>query len=273
MSRRDIEKSRAQLRPRYFYHFFRGTQDWFYTNDRAPQSYAGEKYLPLEINHSPIDRGGEDRPGAVQVRLPTDSDIGLVLQAGDSPTPLSLRISSYDLGAVDDPAIIFNGEIQGADIDGEICTAHAVPLQARLAVEMPRGRFQRWKCRWNTYDPFTCKVNPAAYTHVGVVTGIDGLLVSVSGTSEFSTDPNFFALGVMTKGEYKGMIERQSGDDVTLQFMIPGLVVGDTVSLLAGDDRTRETCVNKFNNIARYWAFGEMPVTNPHYGQGLRNNG
>jgi uncharacterized protein len=271
-SLRTSEASRARSKPRYFYHFFRGTQDWFYTNYRLPQGYAGDYYTPLEINHSSIERGGEDRPGAVSVTLPTDSDLGLVLQAGSSPTPIQLKIYMYSVTAVDDARIIFQGDLRGAEVTGELMTVQAVPLQAQLSVDMPRGRFQRWRCRWTTYDPDTCKVNPASFTHVGTVTAIDGLTVTVSGTATSSgDDPVFFKLGVMTKGEYKGMIEDQDGDNLTLQFMIPGLAIGNSVSVLAGDDRTRETCKNKFNNIARYFGFGEMPTSNPHYGQGLRN--
>jgi hypothetical protein len=233
-------------------------------------SYEGERFEPLEINHGEIERGSEDNPGAVPVTLPTDSAIGLVLQAGSAPTPISLRISMQQLGDPADPAIIFNGELRGADFQDEICTVQAIPLQSRINVTMPRGRWQRKQCVWNTFDPDTCRVDPAPFTFAGTVSAIDGLTVTVTGAGAFNTDPAFFALGVLTKGEYKGMIETQDGDDILLQRMIPGLLVGDSVSLLAGDDRTKETCLVKFNNIERHMAFYQIPTLNPHYGQGLR---
>lgn len=271
MSRRLLEASRDKGQPRYYYHFLRGGEDWCYTNHRTQLAFNGQLYTPLEITHGEIERGSEDNPGTVPITLPTDSDVGLVLQQGAAPTPISVRISMLQLGDVTDPAIIFYGELRGADFNGEICEVQAVPLQARLDVIMPRGRWQRKQCVWNTYDPFTCGVSESGFLFNGTVSAIDGLTVTVPGAAAFrSTDPSFFALGVMSKDEYKGMIEKQDGDNMLLQHMIPGLVVGNSVSLLAGDDRTKETCLFKFNNIERHMAFHLIPTTNPHYGQGLR---
>jgi len=270
MTRRDIDASLAQGRPRYFYHFFRKTEDWFYTSFRTPVAYWGHTYEPLEITHGEIESGGEDRPGSVDITFPTDSVLGLILQEGSAPTQISVQISLSYEDVLDDPAIIFNGELRGTSITDDQCVVSAVLLQSRMSMAMPRGLWQRQQCIWNTYTPGRCGVNPAAFTHSGLVTDIDGLVVSVAGTAAFNPDPAFFALGVMTKGERKGMIERQDGDDLILQHTMHGLIVGDTVSLLAGEDRTKETCLNKFNNIARHFAFSEMPIENPHYGQGLR---
>lgn len=271
MSRRDLEKSRAKGKPRYYYHFFRSVEDWCYTNFRTPLSYGGNVFTPLEISNGEIERGGEDNPGSVDVTFPTDSPLGLVLQSGSAPTAISLQISMLQAGDIGDPAIIFNGELRGTDVTGETCVVHAVPLQSRLNIIMPRGRWQRKQCVWNTYDPFTCGKSTSGFLHTGTVTAIDGLTITVSGAAAFKpADPVFFALGVMTKDEHKGMIEKQDGDNMLLQFMIPGLAVGNSVQLLAGDDRTKETCLVKFDNIERYMAFSLIPATNPHYGQGLR---
>ena len=271
MSRRQLQASRDRGKPRYYYHFLRGGEDWCYTNYHSPLSYNGERFEPLEITHGEIERGSEDNPGSVPVTLPTDSAIGLVLQQGAAPTPISLRISMMQVDDVTDPAIIFYGELRGADFTGETCEVQAVPLQSRLDVIMPRGRWQRRQCVWNTYDPVTCGVSESGFLFTGTVSAIDGLTVTVPGAAAFrSTDPSFFALGVMSKDEYKGMIEKQDGDNMLLQHMIPGLAVGNPVSLLAGDDRTKETCLAKFNNVERHMAFYRIPTTNPHYGQGLR---
>ena len=270
MSRRDLEKSRDKGKPRYFYHFFRGTEDWYYTDFRIPQSYNGDAYLPLEIIHGEIERGSDDNPGAVEVTLPKDSAVGVVLQEGSAPTPISLRISMMQALDAADPAIIFNGELRGADITEATCVVQAVPLQSRINVIMPRGRWQRKQCVWNTYDPDTCGVSKTGFSFNGTVSAIDGLTITVTGAAAFNAATDFFALGVMSFGEYKGMIEKQDGDNLLLQHAIPGLIVGSSVNLLAGDDRTKETCLIKFNNISRHMGFSQIPTTNPHYGQGLR---
>lgn len=264
------EQSRARGKPRDCYHFFRGVEDWRYTSFRTAIAFMGEIFTPLEITHGEIEGGGQDRPGEVPITLPTDSPLGLILQAGSAPTPIAVKIYRFHHGVMDDFAIIFNGEVQGADIDGETCVIQAVPLQSRMSMIMPRGLFQKKRCIWNTYDPMTCKANPGAFTFTNAISAITGLVVTVPGAAAFNADPSFFSLGVMSKGERKGTIELQNGDDMRLEFMIPGLAVGNSVSLLAGDDRTQETCLNKFNNIDRHRSLSQMPTLNTFSGQGLR---
>jgi hypothetical protein len=265
------EASRARGRLRELYHFWRGVEDWRYTSYRTRLAFHGELWEPLPITRSEIEVGSEDRPGVVDVTVPTSSGIGTVLQAGSAPTPISLRIYQFHQGIVDDYAIIFNGEVQAADIEGETCVIQAVPLQARMSMVLPRGLYQRERCTWNTYDPLTCGKSTAGFLHTGAVTAINGLQVAVAGAAAFNADPAFFALGVMMKGEWKAPIQSQSEDSMALDFMIPGLIVGDTVTILAGDDRTKETCLTKYDNIERYMAFSQMPIQSPFEGQGLRS--
>jgi hypothetical protein len=48
----------------------------------------------------------------------------------------------------------------------------------------------------------------------------------------------------------------------------PKILVGDNVTLTAGCDRTRATCVAKFNNLANFMGFPYIPTKNP-YSSGL----
>ena len=239
MSHLTREQSRALGRKRELFHFFRGTEDWRYTSYRTRIAFFGELWEPLPITHGDIELGSEDRPGAVDVTVPTESDIGLILQAGNSTSPISLRIYEYHQGVVDDYAIVFNGEVQGADIQGEQCVVQAMPLQGRMNVPLPRGLFQRDRCRWLTYDPLTCGVDPAPFTFASTVSAINGLKVTVTGAAAFNSDPTFFSLGVFSKGAAKTGILTQTGDVMDLEFWIPGLIVGDAVVSWRGTTGSR----------------------------------
>lgn len=270
MSYDEIDSSRAKGRLREVYHFFRGTEDWYYTGYRTPIAFFGQIWNPLEISRGDIEVGSEDRPGAVSITVPTASDIGLLLQAGASPTPVSVKVYQYHVDAPDEFALIFNGEIQAADIVGEICEIQAVPLQGRMNRVYPRGLFQRDRCIWITYDPDTCGVSPSGFTFTGTVAAIAGLQIEVPGAAAFNIAPDFFALGIMSKGEWKVGILSQSGDVIAVDHPIPGLVVGDDVILLAGDDRKKETCHLKFDNSSERLSFPSMPDQTPFAGQGIR---
>lgn len=275
---RELERSLFRSKPVELYHFFRGTEDWYYTSSKFVVSFSDSAdtgiYDPLAIVRGAVDLGGADKPGALSITLPVDCDLGLLLQAGTSPTPISVRVIRFQTEAPDEPAIIFTGDLGNADIQDEKITLQCWPFGARLNRTVPRGLYQRAQCQVNTYDPFTCGVDKATYTYEGEVTAINGLAITVDGAADFDpgtgTRPDMFALGILQFGEHLAAIDTQSDDAVTLWEAVPGLQVGDTVQLVAGDDRLQETCTIKFGNAPRRIAFPNMPVDNPFFGQGFR---
>lgn len=270
----ELEASDDQALPLEFYHFYRGSEDWYYVTAERVKSLDGIQHLPLELTRGQIDVGGEDRPGALSITLPTDSVLGLIFQEGSAPSPINLAITRQLQGATDDPWIIFIGEVTSADVEGETVTIQVLPFTARLDVIVPQGLYQKDQCQWNTYDPFTCKVDKATFTFTGTVAAVSGLSVEITGASAFNPGTgardDMFVGGILEKGERKGMIESQNGDVVILLESVPTLDVGDVVSLVAGDNRRLETCRDKFNKANRRLAFPHLPVLNPFYGQGLR---
>lgn len=271
---REIEGSSYGGTPVEYYHFYRGAQDWYYTSSRRIRLFNSARHLPLEITRGPIDLGGADQPGALTITLPTASNLGTIFQEGSLPTPISLTITRQQPAASDAPWIIFIGEVSNADIQGEIVSLQALPFTARLDLIIPQGLYQKEQCQWNTYDIYTCKVVKATYTFTGTISAIDGLNITVDDATAFDpgtgTQPNMFVQGILQKGERQGMIQAQDGDVISLLEVVPTLTVGDVVDLIAGDDRTVETCRTKFANAGRRFSFPHMPVLNPFYGQGLR---
>lgn len=271
---RELEQSKHQSTPIEFYHFYRSTEDWYYVANKRTRTLDGIAYTPSAITRGSIEYGSEDRPGALAVMLPLKSALGADIQAGALPTPLSLVITRQQPAATDEPAIIFVGEVDTAEVLGKKVNLQCLPFTARLGQTAPQGLYQRRQCQFNTYDPNTCKVNGLTFRFTGAVSAIDGLNITVDGAADFDpgtgTLPDMFALGTFGFGERKVMIESQLDDTVTIIERVSGLVVGSIVTLQAGDDRLPETCNTKFNNSARYLAFELMPVLNPFDGQGLR---
>lgn len=271
---RELEGSKHKSRPVEFYHFYQSTHDWYYTTSRRVKTLDGLPHQPLEITRGPIDVGGEDRPGALSVSIPTDSSLGLIIQDGSLSTPLSLQITRQQPSASDDPWIIFIGDLGSAEVQGENINLQFLPFTARLDVIIPQGLYQKDQCQWNTFDPFTCKVNRAIYTFTGAIVSIDGLTIEVAGASGFDpgtgTKIDMFVGGILKKDEREGMIMGQSGDFMILLEAVPTLEVGNVIELTAGDNRTLRTCADKFGNARRRFAFPHLPTLNPFYGQGLR---
>jgi hypothetical protein len=250
-----------------------------FTSYKNEWEFDGGLYTPLEINRGVIDVGGEDKPGALSVTLPSDSEIGTLLRQGLSYALMSLQIIRLQQDAPDDPAYIFDGQVANFDDQDDVMTLTCVPLPARLQDVVPQELVQKDQCPWHTGDPFTCRVDLSLFTFTGTVSAIstNGLEITVTGAEDFVPDlvgattlPDMFVFGTMRKGVYEGAIEAQDGDVLTLAERLPTLEVGDDVELVAGDDRTKQTCKNKFQNIDRFGAFSELPSINPAYGQNLR---
>lgn len=275
----ELEQSKHGGRPIEYYHFYRATEDWYYTTSRRVKTLDGIPHLPLEINRGVIATGGADKPGALSIELPTSSAIGQAVKDGLLPTPLSLRITRQQAGASDDPRIIFNGEASTAGVTPALTTIQFLPLLARLSQMVPQGAFQKDQCTFATYDTLTCGLDRADFTFDGVVEAVDGLDVTITGLSDYrpvnadgDTEafvPTMFALGILKKGEREVMIESQSGNTVRLVTSLDNLRVDDAVQVVVGDDRQAQTCLLKMKNIARNMSFSHMPTVNPYYGRGF----
>lgn len=267
---RELEKSSFQGKPGEIYHFFRGSEDWCYTSGKRNIVFEGNTFIPTSIERTDPQSGGSDAVGQITITMPTDTALGLALKAGAPASSVQIKIIRYHRPHLSSPAVIFIGEVATTEFQGDVAVLTCDPPTAQLSLPIPRGLIQKEHCVWSTYDPVTCKVNPATFTFNGNVSAINGLWVTVPGAAAFNADPNFFTFGVLSRGEHKGMIEEQDGDSVRLIELLPSLIVTDAVSLLAGDDRTLETCRIKFGNQLRRLAFRDAPVTNPFYGRGLQ---
>lgn len=275
----DLEKSGYNGRPQEFYHFFRAGEDWFLTPGMVTIILGGVDggvYTPSKVTRDEIEGGGEDAPGSLKVRIPASHALAQSIMDGRSDPAIELRLMEYHRGAEYDTPITFWGEVATYDRDGAFLDIECQPTQAQGEMVVPRLLYQKDECGFSTYDPSTCGVDPADFTYVGNITAIDGLKITVGGAEaagvvEGEIDPDYFTGGVLSKGNRKGLIEKQVGDDIYLQYLVKGIIVGDSVSLLAGDDRTKETCLHKFGNIGRNFSFSLMPELTPWFGQGLRS--
>ncbi len=258
------------------------TQEIFgHTSSKKQVTFNGEIYVPKEITRGQISLGGEDRPGALTVNIPADCDVGELLKEGLAYAPLRLQVIRLQREALDDPAYIFDGDVISHDGDenAEMIAVQCSPTLAALQESVPHELVQKDQCPWQTGDPHTCKVDLLKFTFTGTVASIssDDLTIEVTGAAAFVPDlvgattlSDMFVGGIIRKGPYQGAINAQNLDFVVLDESLPTLIVGDEVELVAGDDRTKFTCKNKFQNIDNFGAFSDLPAINPAYGQNLR---
>jgi hypothetical protein len=247
------------------------------TSFRRKVTFDGETYTACEIEHTEPTTGVDDAPGTIQISLPSDDPIAQEFRKSILPPRPMVQIYQYHRPPTDnpDPANVWSMlyDIVDTEHTPDQTTLTCASILGQMTMIIPSGLVQRDYCIWTTYDPLTCGVNPASFTFTGVVASISGAIVEVTDAGAYDApldpDPNVFRLGSLSFGVYSSMIREQNGDFMTLDDPIPGLVVGDSVSLLVGDDRTERTCALRFLNSERRASFPKMPVSNPWYGRGL----
>lgn len=130
-----------------------------------------------------------------------------------------------------------------------------------------RGRIYSRRCD-AAFGDVRCGRNANAYRATGVIVSApDASRAVVSGLDAFAA--GYFRYGVLTftAGENDGAsvdIEShvRSGGNALLIFWLPlptKPAVGDTFTIVAGCDKSFETCKAKFDNVANFRGFPHMP--------------
>lgn len=152
------------------------------------------------------------------------------------------------LGSIDRAGGTFRGQL------------HGLTEQLDTAI----GRLYLPGCPWRLGDS-RCQVDLGPWTRTGTVTGVGTDARYMFSDSAQGEALGWFNEGVvtLTSGANVGRsmdIRRWEPPTFTLHRPLPSPVaVGDTYSAVAGDDKTWETCGNKFANWNRFGGFPYLP--------------
>jgi uncharacterized phage protein (TIGR02218 family) len=162
-----------------------------------------------------------------------------------------VRLKVYDIGEITRSGSDFRAELRSI--------AH------RLG--QTRGRIYGHRCDADFGDS-RCGKARAAFTAAGtVVTAADASRVTVSGLDGFAD--GYFRHGILTfaSGAHAGLsadIDSHARNNgvVSLVFWLPlpaRPAPGETFAIVAGCDKSLDTCWQKFDNIANFRGFPHMP--------------
>lgn len=117
-------------------------------------------------------------------------------------------------------------------------------------------------CRVKILGDAECGVNLASFTHTGTISAVTSRRIF---TVSVSQPDGYFDAGIceFTSGNNLGAkleIRRHVGSQIELMLPVTRPInSGDGVKLIAGCDRTRATCRDKFDNVERGRFFPDMP--------------
>ncbi|MDF1801577.1 DUF2163 domain-containing protein [Thalassovita sp.] len=163
-------------------------------------------------------------------------------------------------------ALQFRGSIGELRRTGGAFEAELLGLTDQL--NRPMGRVYQRPCAAVLGDGVCRKdLTEAGYQAEVVVTGIEANVLWFETVPGF--DDSWFQRGVLEvltgeaaglKGMIKQDVQGASGREITLWSVLGAQVaVGDSVRLTAGCDKRMETCRFKFNNLANFQGFPDIP--------------
>lgn len=202
--------------------------------------------------------GDLDATGALSSDAITEADISAGLWDGAavdvfevdwSDTSARARLGRYTLGQISRGPLAFTAELRS--------------LAARL--DRPEGRVHTVTCDVRRLGDARCGLSLAAWTTTGIVVSAAeaGARLVLSGASGF--DPVFLARGIATlpggvEIDIRAGWSRGAEWEVAL-WSAPATppTPGQSVTLVAGCDRTAQTCRARFGNLDNFRGFPHMP--------------
>lgn len=149
----------------------------------------------------------------------------------------------------------------------------------RLEALTPRARLEQQAlleavtptCRWKALGDERCKVNLYPYTQSGEVSAIAARSAYPSSQRRIFWDDGrgeaagYWSLGTLTwlTGDNEGLTSEvkdfADGQFVLWEPMPYAIAPGDGYEVTPGCDRTKPTCISKFNNLINFGGFPDIP--------------
>lgn len=260
-----IETSREDGNVLELYTFTFGPEVFRLTSFNSDIFFAGVQWFSTQISRSGLQNSVENTVNEIQIVMPLDDPIP---QRYIRNVPGQVGNVLIQRAHADDPAedtvLEFDGFIAQVRFDGT--------LQAEITCNPQTNIFKRGGPRFtyqglcnNVLFDSGCKVVRGSFTHTGLVSGVSGNQITVSGLSAQGVD---WAVGGFVTTPAGGnddsrLVLFQSGDTVTLLLPFATVVLATTVDVFAGCDHSLTTCNTKFANEINYGGFAFVPTKNP----------
>lgn len=267
MSYDSIDSSVQDGNPIELYDFVCGFDHWRYTSSANTINKGGYDYSPESIRRTNISQSDDITKGSVKITFPLSNSFArsFLNYAPDNLTLLTI-LRKHLTDSADEYATYWKGRVLKASASGAEVTISCESIFSSLKRQGLRPRFQR-TCRHGLYDTH-CRVNMASFRLDAVVTSADGRNLVIG---DAASQPNGYYTGGVIRnsdGVWR-LIANHVGTAITLSrgFKIsPG---GTTVSLYPGCDKLKDTCINKFSNLANFGGFPHIPTINPFSGRSI----
>ena len=224
----------------------------------------GATYRASPIGRSDVAVSTVTGQEELTIQLPLDHDVAQRYINHGIP-PMFLRVTIKIHQARSNTArVAWAGNVISGSIDGSILNM-LVPSRLGEAVGRPVSNLTAGRtCPHILYGP-DCKASmTSANLQNRTVAAVDGPFVTVGGGA-LPPVPWTAVHGMVihpASGERR-TVRAQAGQDLTMQYAIPGMQIGDAIQVTRGCDHTIGTCQTAFANQGNFGGAPNMPSRNP----------
>ena len=253
---------RAGGAPVELYTFQRGTKVWRYTSADSSQTVSGITFTPARIKRAAVEQK-KDTPGqeftvSIPIETPFAQDL---IAASGQPVVVTLQRNQAS-GTPISPVLMGQmTKVKFSEDDAELTVATGERLFQTL---IPRTLIQR-TCPWALYST-SCGVDKTSFATVATISSITPFNGGYVLTIDVDAPDGYWTNGIvkLDAGGAPLFIATHTGFNLTIWGDQPSeLAVAGGVTVYAGCDKNRSTCVSKFNNLDNFGGFPDLPAKDP----------
>jgi len=257
--------------PIELYEWSAGLTTTRYTSSEGDISFGGFTWASRTLTRDGFGKMVETEQSTLEVKMPTTDPIAsqyIGIQPADRVDLVLSRI--HEVMSPASSLVLFRGFVTSVAFKDEIATLTLKPFNELFQREMPRQTYQGL-CNHVHYDGRCGIIESAAPNQlIGTVISQtnNGEIINVPGAGSVADNKSplqAFKGGFARTSDFSDfrLILDQDGDDLTLLLPFSSSVLGTSIVLQRGCDRSVVTCVAKYGNIINYGGFPHVPGVDP----------
>lgn len=258
----------VERKPIELFHFWNdsGTLDWYYASGDEEITYNGDVYSPAPIGRTATNRDLSMSVSKMSIKVERllDPFVDYVTQI----MPETIWVEAFKLHREQAPleaVVVFIGQVSRPVFNGTDATIECIGFEKFLQNAVPMMRYQPG-CNYALFDD-RCTVTLASFETAATLSTINTAGTTITSAAFATQATGYFNLGFVTFNNYRRVVVEHTGDEITLQFPIAGLLGTSAVAVVPGCDKTMINCRDKFSNLYvgenRFFGFPYIPTDNP----------
>lgn len=241
-----------------------GDEDLFITNHVEPVTLGNDVYINKPIRGDGTEQEIQFDSEEMQLTIPILPFVVDYIENGPIEK-VTVNVLDYFVGS-GNFINVFSGTMGDItiELDTGIATLNVQSGDSVMNAVFPSIPFKA-RCPFQTYD-VRCGLNRDNFKEEGSATTTSNGFILESSTLD-DQDDGYFTNGFVfyTRGNktQKRWITNHIGNQATILYPFRDFVDGATLQFFAGDDKSFETCRDKFSNEIRWSGFKRIPNKNP----------